>query len=77
MLKNIRYHDYNDSLWFDSSEFGECDIDKDGEFSFEFENGNRNSEYYYSYTFYIPIEELRQIVNLYDNRKNPKYKEKE
>lgn len=72
MIKNIRYHDYNDSLWFESDNFGECDIDKDGDFSFEYEEGNQNREYYCHHTFYIPIEELRQIINLYDNRKSIK-----
>jgi hypothetical protein len=72
MLKNIRYHDFSDSLWFESEKLGECDIDKDGDFSFQYDRGNC------FHTFYIPIDELRQIINLYDNRKNTKleYKEK-
>ena len=31
MINNIRYHDYNDSLWFESDNLGDCDIDKDGD----------------------------------------------
>lgn len=70
MIKNIRYHDYNDSLWFESDSLGDCDIDKDGTFSFQLKSGT--GFYKTEITIYSSVEELREIIKLYDNRKNIK-----
>ena len=66
MVNNIRYHDYNDSLWFESDNLGHCDIDKNCECSFQITTGS--GFYKTEYTFYTTIDELKEIIKLYENR---------
>jgi hypothetical protein len=59
-ISGIKYDKKNDLLEFESSELGWCEIDKDGDLTSE------------DIFTYIPISELKEIIGIYEDRKNTK-----
>jgi hypothetical protein len=58
MFNNIQYDEKNDVLSFKSDKFGDCDIGSCGAVSLE------------HYVFDLSIKEMKEIIKLYENRKN-------